>query len=365
MKDPEFFDQYRERMTEFLDLGYARNIPSEALAPGPRSWYIPHHATGGKFRIVFDCGATYQGTSLNNDMLPGPDQTSRLVGVLLRFRSGPVAVMADVKVLFHQVKVYPEDIDSLRFLWWPDKDLSIEPEEFQMLVHLFWATSPSICRYYALRKTAVDNVTGACSEVLEIASRNLYVGDMLKSFSNEAKAKESIRQLVELLHSGGYHLTKFASNRSVLQNVPLADRCEETTVLRALGLPWDVGSDSLLFQLTVKKKEFTRRGVLSMTSQIFDPLGFLQPFLLPAKIFLKKLSTSGIGWDDRILDEDKAAFERWLAGFPALNSIHISRCFIPPKFMEGTFQLHCFTDASFSGYGAVVFLRVQYYDDIL
>ena len=130
VKDLEFFDQYRERMTEYLDLGYARKIPSEALAPGPRSWYIPHHATRGKFRIVFDCGATYRGTSLNNNLLPGPDQTSRLVGVLLRFRSGPVAVMADVKGMFHQVKVCPEDSDSLRFLWWPDKDLSVEPEEF-------------------------------------------------------------------------------------------------------------------------------------------------------------------------------------------------------------------------------------------
>ena len=86
--------------------------------------------------------------------------------------------------------------------------------------------------------------------------------------------------------------------------------------------------------------------------------------MLPAKILLQKLSTSGIGWDDRIPDKDRAAFERWLAGFPALNSIHISRCLIPPKFKECTFQLHCFTDASFSGYGAVVFLRVQCKNDI-
>ena len=103
---------------------------------------------------------------------------------------------------------------------------------------------------------------------------------------------------------------------------------------------------------------------MSTTSQIFDPLGFLQPFLLPAKILLQKSFSSGVGWDDRIPDEDKAAFEHWLVGFPALNSIRISRCLIPPKFKKCTFQLLCFTDASFSGYGAVVFLRVQYKDDI-
>ena len=76
VKDPEFFYQYRERMAEYLVQGYARKIPSEALAPRPRSWYIPHPATGGKFRIVFDCGATCQRTSLNNNLLPGPDQKS-------------------------------------------------------------------------------------------------------------------------------------------------------------------------------------------------------------------------------------------------------------------------------------------------
>ena len=100
VRDPGFFDQYRKSMAVYLDLGYARKIPSEALAPEPRSWYIPHHATGRKFRIVFNCGATYRGTSLNNNLLPGPDQTSRLVGVLLRFRSGPTAVMRMLRECF-------------------------------------------------------------------------------------------------------------------------------------------------------------------------------------------------------------------------------------------------------------------------
>ena len=50
-------------MAKYLDLGYARKIASEALAPVPWSWYIPHHATGGKFRIFFACGAAYLVTS--------------------------------------------------------------------------------------------------------------------------------------------------------------------------------------------------------------------------------------------------------------------------------------------------------------
>jgi len=109
-------------------------------------------------RVVFDCGATsFKGTSLNDQFLSGPDQTSSLIGVLLRFRKEQVAVIADVKGMFHQVRVKLTDTESLRFLWWPDGDLNSSPEDYQMLVQIFGATSsPSVCSF-ALRTAALDN----------------------------------------------------------------------------------------------------------------------------------------------------------------------------------------------------------------
>lgn len=50
-------------------------------------WYIPHHGVyhpvTQKLRVVFDCGASYKGTSLNEQLLQGPDLTSSLVGVII------------------------------------------------------------------------------------------------------------------------------------------------------------------------------------------------------------------------------------------------------------------------------------------
>lgn len=106
-------------------------------------------------------------------------------GVILRFRQEPIAVMADVEGMFHQVKVPKELLDFLRFLWWPNGDISQPLEEFRMTVHLFGAVSSPSCANFVLRKTADDNEGKVDSEVLSTIRNNLYVDDCLKSVSDE------------------------------------------------------------------------------------------------------------------------------------------------------------------------------------
>ena len=89
----------------------------------------------GKVRIVFDAAAECEGTSLNKNLLHGPDYTNSLVGVLLRFREDNTALVADIESMFHQVKVREEDQDSLRFLWWTESTTD-SPEEYVMTVHI-------------------------------------------------------------------------------------------------------------------------------------------------------------------------------------------------------------------------------------
>ena len=60
-----------------------------------------------------NCGASYQGISLNEELLQGPNLTSTLLGIVTRFRREEVAVMADVEAMFHQVKVPDEDSDPV------------------------------------------------------------------------------------------------------------------------------------------------------------------------------------------------------------------------------------------------------------
>lgn len=123
-------------------------------------WYIPHHGIyhphkPGKLRVVFDCSAKYQGKSLNDLLIKGPDLTNNLVGVLTSFRQERIALMADIESMFCQVRVTEADCSYLRFLWWLNGNLEGDLEDYQMVVHFGAASSPS-CSNFALRKTAED-----------------------------------------------------------------------------------------------------------------------------------------------------------------------------------------------------------------
>ena len=47
--------------------------------------------------MVFDAAAKFHGTSLNDQLLQGPDYINNLAGVLMRFRQEEVALVADIE----------------------------------------------------------------------------------------------------------------------------------------------------------------------------------------------------------------------------------------------------------------------------
>ena len=120
----EMAAKYREVMDGYINKGFARKLSEEELtSESDTCWDLPHHPVTnptkpGKMRIVFDAAAEYNGTSLNKNLIHGPDMTNNLVAVLLRFRQGKIGIAADVEGMFHQIRVRKEDQDSLRFLWW-------------------------------------------------------------------------------------------------------------------------------------------------------------------------------------------------------------------------------------------------------
>ena len=178
-----------------------------------------------------------------------------------------------------------------------------------MLVHVFGGVSSPSCASVALQRTAEDNQEQFDKEAMEGVRRNFYVDDCLKSVGSEQEAIRLIDQLRHLLAKGGLRLTKWISKSSeVIESIPVSERAgsakeldlDHLPVERALGIQWNVPSDLFGFKISVKDRLLTRRVILSVVSSIYDPLGFLSPFILQAKMILRDLCKKGLNWDDQI-----------------------------------------------------------------
>lgn len=375
-RNSDFCQDYKAFMDNILKKGYAVRVPEEQLSRSDgRVWFIPHHGVyhpkKKKLRVVFDCTTSYQGVSLNDQLLQGPDLTNTLIGVLLRFRQEPVAMMADIESMFYQVRVPDEDADLLRFLWWPDGDKTKEAAEYRMCVHLFGATSSPSCASYALRRTAEGGATNTSAEATQTVLKNFYIDDCLKSVPTEKEAVKLAKELMTLCESGGFHLTKWMSNnKALLYSIPDSERApvakdldlqpNELPVERALGVQWCTSSDSFKFKVQLPDKPCTRRGILSVASSVYDPLGFLAPLLLPIKLILRELCKEKRGWDEEISEQSRRTWLRWLSDLDKLSELSVSRCVKPASFgPTESAQIHLFSDASQDGYGVVAYLLLN------
>ena len=160
-------------------------------------WFIPHHDVyhhkkPDKIRVVFDCLAHSQGTSLNDEPFQGPDLTNSLVGVLIRFCQTPVAVMGDVQSIFHQVRVPKADRALLRFLWWLRGDFSKILEEYRMTIHLLGAVSFPTCANFPMRRNAEDHRREFSPNVVSTVLKKFYVDECLKSLPSAAVALKRV-----------------------------------------------------------------------------------------------------------------------------------------------------------------------------
>jgi len=123
---PDILQEYDSVILKQLELGVVQPVPESDLGVMGQVHYLPHHAVvkqekeTTKVRVVYDASAKCGGPSLNECLLTGPNFNQRISDILLRFRSYPVALTADIEKAFLMVSVAAEDRDVLRFLWVDD-----------------------------------------------------------------------------------------------------------------------------------------------------------------------------------------------------------------------------------------------------
>jgi len=176
--------------------------------------------------------------------------------------------------------------------------------------------------------------------------------------------------LRELLSKGGFKLTKWISNsKEVSDSIPEPDRAGKCTKVdiengqsyeRTLGLQWHVEDDNFVFDVDLPDKCHTRRGILSVASSLYDPLGLVAPVTLVHKLILQNACRQKLQWDEHMCDRDVERWTQWLECLPQLSKVSIDRCFQPKVVNSSSrVELHMLSDSSEFAYGAAVYININ------
>ena len=273
---------------------------------------------------------------------------------------------ADIEAMFLQVKVPSAECKFLRFLWRDDSTKPVKVYEYTR--HVFGAKSSPTCANYALQQTGRDNMDfyPLASKAIE---RNFYMDDFAKSVDTEEEAIELYNQLKTVLIKGGFNLTKWITNNSIVMNsFKEGDRAESTTktfeaepaASSLLGLQWNMEEDTLEVCRGVSKEVPSKitRVVLSFVASVFDPLGVVAPFTMRMRILLKTTwAKCGQLWDEMIAEDDKSSFLQWVSGLQQLKEMKLERNYFTTK--PEVVELHIFSDASLEAMCMVACLRAE------
>ena len=363
--EPEVLQEHYNVIYGYEDEKMVERVPKEEIYMERGVFYMPHRPVVKKssqtspVRPVFDCSSkSYNGLSLNDIFETGPSLNPDLVSILIRFRCWPVALSGDVTKAFLQLYIKPKFRDLHRFIIL----------EGNSIVHMRFTrvTFGNTCSPFCLNAVVRFHLSSIPDdEVVQELRDNIYVDNYLGGADTEEMAKEKYEISSKILSSAGLELSKWTSNSKSLSELFSSSNVHSgNSTEKVLGVKWNSLNDNFCFEGFDEKVEFvnTKRSVLSILSRIYDPLGFVSPFILKAKILFQLICRLGLDWDDPLPCEQTNEYQKWLKDSRNLCNLEI-QCTYFPKIPwtpnSDRVELIGFGDASEHAYGAVVYIRLH------
>ena len=270
--------------------------------------------------------------------------------------------------MFLQIALPERDRAFHKFVWKDSK--SGEIRHFQFKVHCFGNRASPAVSIFAIKHHAEkyrDLYPRAAETVLE----STIVDDNCDSVESPEEALQLINDLKKLYASAGMDIRKWASNsKEVLDNVPKADQAADMAFsyefepgsdlpkIKALGVIWLAASDSFTFLAEFNLNQiWTKRTILSTYSKLFDPMGFISPVAITARIVTQACWRHDVGWDDPLPEKVLNVWQKWVDALKDLPKIRLKRCLRPLTGTVTEEEVHIFCDGSTQAYGAVAYLK--------
>ena len=305
--------------------------------------------------------------------------------------------------MYHTVKIGEIDQHTHRFLW-RDMKTDVDPDVYVMTVVSFGDKCAGNIAIMALRKTA-EMGQNQYPEAAKIVLDSSYIDDICDSVENIQVAKQRTKEIDKLLEPGAFRIKKWnytsAPNTQstfehrTSENAPTTEhdndpdkastpplssllQQDDDTTKDVLGMKLDGVRDEFRFNvclnLTPKRKRamnkivvneinedtpLTKRMILSQVNRMFDPLGLVGPFILRAKLLMRKVWAElgkELDWDDVIPKENMIQWMAFFRELPLLKGIFFPRC-VKPLAATGNPSLVIFCDGGNDAFGACAYVR--------
>ena len=262
---------------------------------------------GTSYRYVMNGAKTFEGKSLNDFLLPGPNKMNNLADVLVRFRENPYVLTCNVQNMFLGIRLALVDRDYLRVFYRSSKDEEIRV--YRCTRHVFGlCSSPFVAMSTVLHHAQRNAHRWPLAH--QLIRRNTIVDDILVSFRSEEETVTAKKELQALFGSMGLRPHKWTSNcSSVLEGVPEEEPAKAVVLdsgdwnhsspcIRTLGVLWH--SDVDAFQFVFRPEEPTRwtlRSLASLLGRLYDPPCWLSPVTVQGKELLQLAWQEQTSWD--------------------------------------------------------------------
>ena len=163
------------------------------------------------------------------------------------------------------------------------------------------------------------------------------------------------KELTTLWKRGRMTPRKWLSNcEEVLKLIPLENHVANLDleahvmpVIKTLGISWESTAHRCTFVVHPPSNDIclTKISFLSHTATLFDPLGYVSPFTIRARMMLQEMWTAGVEWDEGFPNELSRATSMWFKQLSTLSEVKIPRSLKEPEQVIDS-QIHIYTDAS-------------------
>ncbi|XP_070855024.1 uncharacterized protein [Drosophila suzukii] len=387
---PDFSQQYASTIQEYFDLKQIKEVKGSEEEHtrinaqrqlSISACTIPHHAVikddslTTKMRVVYDASCkTSNGRSLNDILCRGPALQNDLGGVILNWRLHRYVFVADITKMYRCIDMHEEDAQYQRIFWRDEKGLI---KEYFLTTVTFGTASAPFTAIRVIHQIASDE-RERYPLAEHVLKKEIYVDDVQTGHETIDGALKIRNDVIAALQSAGMELKKWASNHpDILESIPTTDlsnssifEIDNKDSIKTLGLYWHPNKDGFGFNLKFSLNPiFTKHSILSTVARLFDPLGYLAPVIIAAKILLKEVWSfrierkdeppASLDWDDPLPDQLAERWRQLIQELPDIEEIHIPRWLGFDLRHVSTLQLHMFCDGSSTAYAACAYLRAS------